>query len=147
MNFCSSFLPRADEVMLPSSPYGITAAALLRAMFRPHVSLAFIYLFQIFVHPHFQRRNEEAVLVLGHVLNVGLAHYKDFDTERVSFDLYLFQSHHLLSDKICFVRPCTLRCFQPRKAFVRHAASLLFDIFSRRYSKSFLFFMRTYSQE
>lgn len=147
MNFCSSFLPRADEVFSPSFSYGITSAALSRAMFRPYASLAFIHLFQIFVHPHFQRRNEEAVLVLGHVFYVGLAHDKDFDAERVSFDLYLFQLHHLLSDKICFVRPCPLRCFQPRKAFVCHAASLLFDIFSRRYSKSFLFFMRTYSQE
>lgn len=59
-------------------------------------------LFQIFVHPHFQRRNEEAVLVLGHMVNVGLAHDKDFDSERISFDLYLFQLHHLLSDKSRF---------------------------------------------
>lgn len=71
-------------------------------MFRPYASLAFIHLFQIFVHPHFQRRNEEAVLVLGHVFYVGLAHDKDFDAERVSFDLYLFQLHHLLSDKSRF---------------------------------------------
>lgn len=102
MNFCSSFLPRSDEVWLPSFSYGITSAALLRALFRPYALLAFFYLFQIFVHPHFQRRNEEAVLVLGHMLNVGLAHDKDFYAERVSFDLYLFQSHHLLSDKSRF---------------------------------------------
>ena len=55
-----------------------------------------LFLFQIFVHPHFQRRNEETVLVLGHMLDVGFAHDKDFDAERVSFDLYLFQLHHLL---------------------------------------------------
>lgn len=101
MNFCSSFLPRADEVFSPSFSYGITSAALSRALFRPYALLAFFYLFQIFVHPHFQRRNEEAVLVLGHMVNVGLAHDKDFDSERISFDLYLFQSHHLLSDKSC----------------------------------------------
>lgn len=96
MNFCSSFLPRADEVFSPSFSYGITSAALPRALFRPYALLAFFYLFKIFIHPHFQRRNEEAVLVLGHMLDVGLAHDKDLDTERVSFDLYLFQSHHLL---------------------------------------------------
>lgn len=82
--------------MLPSFPYGITAAAHRRALFRPYALLAFFRLFQIFIHPHFQRRNEEAVLVLGHVLDVGLSHDKDLDAERVSFDLYLFQSHHLL---------------------------------------------------
>lgn len=102
MNFCSSFLPRADEVFSPSFSYGITSAALSRALFRPYALLAFFRLFQIFVHPHFQRRNEEAVLVLGHMVNVGLAHDKDLYAERVSFDLYLFQLHHLLSDKSRF---------------------------------------------
>ena len=92
------------------------SAALLRVLFCPYALLAFFYLFKIFVHPHFQRRNEEAVLVLGHVLNVGLAHDKDFNAERVSFDLYLFQSHHLLSDKSRSVSPCLLRLFCPREA-------------------------------
>ncbi len=92
----------------PSFSYEITSAALPRALFRPYALLAFFYLFKIFIHPHFQRRNEEAVLVLGHMLDVGLSHDKHLDAERVSFDLYLFQSHHLLSDKSRFRQSMSL---------------------------------------
>ena len=98
---------------------------------------AFFHLFQILVHPHFQRRNEEAVLVFGHVLYVRFPNDKDFDPERVPFDLYLFQFNHLLfAEFVCLL--LDLLC---------HIVSLLFDIFSRRYSKSFLFFRRIYSTE
>ena len=134
MNFCSSFLPRADEVFSPSF---FIRDYVSRFAARSVPSVCFTCFLLSFPN----------IRSSGHVLDVWLAHDKNFDSERVSFDLYLFQSHHLLSDKICFVRPCMLRCFQPRKAFVCHADFLLFDIFSRRYSKSFLFFMRTYSQQ
>ena len=147
MNFCSSFLPRRMRV-ITSFSHTELRQPLCHALCSVRMSHLLSFIFSKYSFIRISREETKRPYSSSVICSMsGLPTTKTLMPR--GFLLTSISSTHITSFqiKVVSVSPCLLRLFQPRKAFVCHAASLLFDIFSRRYSKSFLFFMRTYSQE